>query len=95
MAWSITSNAADRSNITSQDSLFSPEQIACYIGSVEKKINDEEDEKIKFDPKIIPPRKSYSRHFEIVIALKKFIISSSKWMEIPPYKYKFQENLVH
>jgi hypothetical protein len=43
----------------------------------------------------IPPRKSYSRHFEIVIALKKFIISSSKWMEIPPYKYKFQENLVH
>ena len=30
----------------SQDSLFSPEQIACYIGSVEKKINGEEDEKI-------------------------------------------------
>ena len=43
-----------------------------------KKINGEEDEKIKFDPKIIPPRKSYSRHFEIVIALKKFTISSFK-----------------
>jgi hypothetical protein len=31
----------------SQDSLFSPEQIYCYIGSVKKKLlNGEEDEKI-------------------------------------------------
>jgi hypothetical protein len=29
-----------------QDILFSPGQIACYIGSVEKKDNAEEDEKI-------------------------------------------------
>jgi hypothetical protein len=34
-----------------------------------KKINSEEDEKIYFDPKIICPRKSYGRHFEIIIEL--------------------------
>ena len=39
---------------SSQDSLFSPQQTASYIGSVEKKqINVKEDEKIKFYPKII------------------------------------------
>ena len=31
---------------SSEDSLFNPEQIACYTDSVEKKNNDEEDEKI-------------------------------------------------
>jgi len=32
------------------------------------------------------------RHFEIIIELKKFSISSFKWMKnIPSYKYKFKQ----
>jgi hypothetical protein len=42
----------------------------CYIDYVEQKeFNGEEDEKIYFDPKIIDPRISYGRHFEIIIEL--------------------------
>jgi len=41
---------------SSQDSLFSPEQIARYISSVEKKNNGEEDEKILFDAKNNSPK---------------------------------------
>jgi hypothetical protein len=40
-----------------------------------KNNNGEEDEKILFDPKN-DSLKSYGRHFEIVIELKKFTISS-------------------
>jgi hypothetical protein len=35
----------------------------------QKEFNGEEDEKIYFDPKIIAPRISYGRHFEIIIEL--------------------------
>ena len=52
-----------------------------------KKINCEEDEKIEFAPKITP---IVFRHFEIFIELKKFTISSFKWMKIPYYEYKFK-----
>jgi hypothetical protein len=34
---------------------------------------------------------SYGRHFEIIIDLKKFTISSFKWMKIPSYKNKFKQ----
>jgi hypothetical protein len=40
-------NILPRPGSSRQDSLFSPEQVACYIGSVEKtQFNGEEDEKI-------------------------------------------------
>ena len=81
----------------SQDSLSSLEQIACYIGSVGKKNQRRRRRKdlilSKYNPR--PPqqpppisRNSHDRHFEIIIELKKFTISSFK---IPSYKNKFKQ----
>ena len=47
-------------------------------------------EYIKNTPPLFP-RKSYGRHFEIIIELTKFTISSFKWMQIPSHKYKFKQ----
>ena len=37
------------------------------------------------------PQKSHGRYFEIIIELKKFTITSFKWMKIPSYRYKFKQ----
>ena len=51
---------------------FSTVQLPAASALSKKKVlknNDEEDERIKFDPKITAHRKSYGRYFEIIIEL--------------------------
>ena len=72
-------NILPRPGSSRQDSLFSPEQITCYIGSVEKNnLTAKKTKRFNLIQKIIPPQKSYGRHFEIIIELKKLIISLFK-----------------
>jgi hypothetical protein len=59
---------------------LSPEQIACF-GFVRKIINERRRRRKDLIWSKIPPRKLYGSHFENIIELKKFSISSFKWMK--------------